>query len=297
MTIHATEFRPPIPIGRPLTDKELREQLAALRRNLCDELTYLAGIIINAGILTKVPRKIQEMTGMRVDELEAMETRACLGQASGTAAPRPMTTEQQLDEVRTIEWLLRMHLAAMRDVTEESPRQRPIEAEGPFRSFLELHDVIVREMRRGLSNLKDTPAVENAKGFAEFWQEVVIPHAQAEDRVLWPVAKSLGVQGLSSSVDSLETEHREIDGLVEIYVRTVHRLERGEAKPEDVLRAAQAVRGIVELHFGKEEESVLRPMQPLLADEDFRPVVAEQVRAIGTWLRAHGWRADTTAPS
>lgn len=288
------EFQPPAPVGRPLTDDELRRQVATLRRSLCDELTYIAGIIINTGILTKVPKKIQEMTGMRVDELEAMETRACLGLARGAAAQEEhATAAEHLDELRTIEWLLRMHLAAMREVTEESPLQRPIEAEGPLRSFLELHDVIVAEMRRGLSDLKRTPTVEAAQGFAEFWQKVLIPHAQAEDRVLWPLARCLGVEGLSNSVNSLEAEHREIDGLIESYVGTVHRLEQGKASGDDVLRAAQAVRGIVELHFGKEEESVLRPMQPLLTDDDFWPVVAEQDRTIGAWLRARGWQADT----
>lgn len=293
--IKAPQFQPPAPgPGRSPTPDELRGELATLRQNLCEDLTYIAGVILNTGILTRVPPRIQELTGLHIDELEAKETRACLEPAGEAAAQKAPTVEGLLDEVRTIEWLIRMHLVAMREVTEEAPRLRPVEAEGALRAFLELHDVIVGGMRRGLSDLRANPTIETARGFAEFWQQVVIPHAQAEDRVLWPLARSLGAEGLTRSVDLLEAEHHEIDGLVASYAAVVDRLERGEAQGTEALRAAQAVRGRVELHFGKEEESVLRPMRPLLTDEQLWPVVEEQDRTVGKWLRAHGWQAGTT---
>ncbi|MEQ7125673.1 hemerythrin domain-containing protein [Actinopolymorpha sp. B11F2] len=233
------------------------------------------------------------MTGLRVDELEALETRTCHKRGGGAEGRERAAVEDLLDQVRTIEWLLRLHLAAMREVTEGSPRLRPVEAEGSLRAFLELHDVVVLEMRRHLSELREAPTMDNARRFAEFWHRVIVPHAQAEDRVLWPLARSLGLGGLSSSVDSLEAEHHEIDELVDAYTMAVDRLEQKDATPADVVGAAQAVRGTVELHFGKEEESVLRPMQRGVTDEQFWPVVAEQDRTIGPWLRAHGWQATT----
>jgi hemerythrin-like domain-containing protein len=293
---NSPRFQRPTPIrGRVLAPEELRAELATLRQHLCEDLTYIAGLILNTGILTRVPTTIQHMTGMPVDELEAMETQACLEPPEETGAQRLATVEELLDEVRTIDWLVTLHLAAMREVTEEAPRVRPIEAEGALRAFLELHDVIVREMRRGLSGLRETPTAETARGYADFWQHVVLLHAQAEDSVLWPLARSLRVEGLVRSVDLLEAEHHEIDRMVESYLESVLGLERGQAPATEVVRAAQALRGRVELHFGKEEESVLRPMRPLVTDEQLWPVVAEQDRSIGDWLRAHGWRTEMRA--
>ena len=287
----SSRFPAPAPIGaRELAREELKAELAALRQHLCDDLTYIAGVILNTGILPRVPTMIQDMTGVPVHELEAMETQAChepAGRAAGAAAP---TVEQLLDEVRTIDWLVTLHLAAMREVTEEAPRVRPIEAEGALRAFLELHDVIVREMRRDLSNLRKTPTVETARAYADFWQQVVVQHAQAEDRALWPLVRSLGVEGLNRSVDLLEAEHRDVDAMVNDYLEKVERLELGQAQPADVVKGAEALRGRVELHFGKEEESVLRLIGPRVEDEDLWPAVAEQDQAIGDWLRAHGWR-------
>ena len=287
----AAEFQAPAPLSSgPLDEERLRGALIALKAGLCRDLTYVAGVILNTGILSAVPKRIQELTGMRIDELEALETRACIDTGELTGA-QDLSTAELLQEVRTIQWLITIHLAAMAEVTGQSPRLRPVNAEGAFAAFLRLHDILVGEMRRLATAVRREPGVATGRELARFWGEVIVPHAEAEDRVLWPLARSVQDAGLTRSAGLLDAEHRDIDERVAAFVRAVERAEAGQEPGTQLAALGQEVRARVELHFGKEEEAVVRLLQQRLDDAAFRPVIVEQEAAIGAWLTAHGWAA------
>src|SRR5512135_523012 len=279
----------PLPPG-PVDEERLRGELLALRAGLCRDLTYAAGVILNTGILSAVPKRIQELTGLRVDELEALETRTCLDTRELPRA-QDLSASELLQQVRTIKWLVTLHLVAMAEVTEQSPRLRPINAEGSFAAFFRLHDVLVGEMRRASTAVRQDPGVATARELARFWQEVILLHAEAEDRVLWPLARSVQDEGLTQSADLLDAEHRDIDDKVTAFVQAVERAEAGQEPEAQLAALGHEVRARVELHFGKEEESVVRLLQQRVDDATFRPVIVEQEAAIGAWLKAHGWAA------
>lgn len=291
----APQYRPPaeLPEG-PISEDELRQQLIAQKEGLCGELELIAGIIVSTGTLREVPTAISEMTGLPIDELEAKETRACQ-RLPGEPADEQQTTTELLNEVRTVEWLVRMHLAAVDRELMQNPRYRPIDAEGSFRAFFEMHNISVQEMRDRLLALSEEPTLEEARALAAFWQDALIPHAQAEDRTLWPLARSLGDPNLTRSADLLEQEHRTIDDGIARYTQTLRAVEGGQAQLADLVPIAEDVRIRTELHFGKEEESLVRPLQQRLTSEQFRPVVDEIDQAFGPWLRQHGWTWGTTA--
>jgi len=287
----AAEFQAPAPLSSgPLDEKRLRGALISLKEGLCRDLTYVAGVILNTGILSAVPKRIQELTGMRIDELEALETRACIDTGELTEA-QDLSTAELLQEVRTIQWLVTIHLAAMVEVTEESPRLRPINAEGAFAAFFRLHDILVGEMRRLATAVRQEPGVATGRELARFWREVIVPHAEAEDRALWPLARSMQDAGLTRSADLLDAEHRDIDERVAAFVSAVERAEAGQEPGTQLAALGQEVRARVNLHFGKEEESVVRLLQQRVDNAMFRPVIVEQEAAIGAWLKAHGWAA------
>ena len=287
----AAELRAPAPLPPgPLDEERLRGELLALKAGLCRDLTYAAGVILNTGILSAVPKRIQELTGLRVDELEALETRACLDTGELPRA-QDLSASELLQEVRTIKWLVTLHLVAMAEVTEQSPRLRPINAEGSFAAFFRLHDVLMGEMRRITRALREDPGVATGRELARFWREVVLPHAEAEDRVLWPLARSVPDEGLTRSADLLDAEHRDIDEKVAAFARAVERADAGQEPGAQLGALGHEVSARVQLHFAKEEESVVRLLQQQVDDATFRPVIAEQEAAIGPWLKAHDWAA------
>ncbi|MFW6028071.1 MAG: hemerythrin domain-containing protein, partial [bacterium] len=191
--------------------------------------------------------------------------------------------------VRRLEWLSRVHLLAMRDATLENPRLRPVAAEGVFADIFELHDTIVLQMREHVRRLSEEPTIEKAKELNQFWKEVIQPHAKAEDRTVWDLAREQDDPGLAQSADLLEEEHGRIDEMIAHYEQTIEKVESGEGDIAELVPLARSIWQRTELHFGKEEESVYRPLQEQVSADEFRPAIAEQNEAVGNWLREHGW--------
>ena len=53
----AAEFQAPAPLSSgPLDEERLRGALIVLKAGLCRDLTYVAGVILNTGILSAVPK-------------------------------------------------------------------------------------------------------------------------------------------------------------------------------------------------------------------------------------------------
>lgn len=284
----------PLPPG-PLTEQHLQAILLSLRESLCENLQCIAGIILNTGTLPEVPPKIQALTGLGIDQLEEMETQTCIT-SDEQHAPQGQTTTQLLENVRTIEWLVKIHLAAIDEVLLARPQFRPIEVEGAFRAFLELHDTIIREMRGLVMALSQGSAsLTDARRLATFWQEVVVPHARAEEQALFPLAVALGDAALTRSTKLVEAEHQPIDTSIARYLQVAQQVEQGQVQFSQLISLARGMRGQVELHFGKEEQSIIRPLQQHITDDQFGPVVMAQEAAIGAWLHQHGWKGTPVA--
>lgn len=281
---------PQLPEG-DLSEDQLRSQLIATRQTACADLGLIAGILVSTGVLPQVPPMISALTGMPVNELEARETAAC--QQVGDAQPdEEKSTVQLLNEASTAHWLVQIHLGAMDHVHLQRPTYRPIAAEGCFASFFEMHDLNVAAMRQAYLALASDPTLEEGQALAAFWTEVLQPHAVAEDATMWDLARSIGDPNLTHSADLVEAEHQTIDKGIAAYMEMLAAVERGDAEPSALLPLAEQLRIRTELHFGKEEITVVRPMQEQLSSEEFRPVMAAFDEEIGDWLRERDWSME-----
>ncbi|MCC6314732.1 MAG: hypothetical protein IT337_12060, partial [Thermomicrobiales bacterium] len=286
-------FQPPGEISSgALGEEALREQLLAAKAASCGQLGLVAGVIVSTGILADVPPMISRLTGLPIDELEARETAAC--QTVGEGEPdAEKTTVQLLNEANTAQWLVQIHLGAMDRVLMENPTYRPIAAEGCFAAFFEMHNLNVQAMRDGLIALADEPTLENGKALGQFWTGVLQPHAVAEDETLWDLARSVGDPNLTHSTDLVAAEHQTVDQAIAVYMDMLAAVEAGQADADALIPLAENARIRTELHFGKEEVTVVRPLQERLTNAEFRPVIEALDRHLGDWLRERGWSTET----
>lgn len=274
-----------------LSEDVLRQQLIATKATACGDLELIAGILVSSGVLPQVPPMISALTGMPVDELEARETAAC--QQVGDAVPdAEKSTVQLLNEANTAQWLVQIHLGAMDHVMMQRPTFRPIAAEGCFAAFYEMHNLNIEAMRRAYLDLVSAPTVEDGQALGAFWTDVLEPHARAEDAVMWDLARSIGDPNLTRSANLVEAEHQTIDQGIAAYMATLAAVEAGTADPSALVPLAEGLRIRTELHFGKEEITVVRPMQKHLSSEQFRPVMEAFDRELGGWLTARGWSME-----
>jgi hypothetical protein len=183
----------------------------------------------------------------------------------------------------------------MDHVLLQNATYRPIAAEGCFAAFFEMHNLNIEAMRQGYLALASDPTVEEGRALAAFWTEVLQPHAVAEDATMWDLARSIGDPNLTRSADLVEAEHQTIDDGIALYLETLAAVEAGDAEPGALVPLAEGLRIRTELHFGKEEITVVRPMQERLTSEEFQPVMAAVDREIGGWLAERGWSMEDCA--
>lgn len=282
---------PPVLPEGELTEDVLRAQLITAKETSCADLGLIAGILVSSGVLPAVPPMISGLTGMPVDELEARETQAC--QEVGDAVPDDQKSTAELaNEARTAQWLVQIHLGAMDQVMMQNPTYRPIAAEGCFAPFFEMHNLNIEAMRQGYLALASDPTLEDGQALASFWTDVLAPHARAEDATMWDLARSIGDPNLTRSADLVEAEHLTIDEGIALYMETLAAVEAGEADPSALVPIAEDLRIRTELHFGKEEITVVRPMQERLSSEEFQPVIAALDEELGDWLGERGWTTE-----
>jgi hypothetical protein len=117
----------------------------------------------------------------------------------------------------------------------------------------------------------------------------------AEDATMWDLARSIGDPNLTRSADLVEAEHQTIDDGIALYLETLAAVEAGEAEPGALVPIAEELRIRTELHFGKEEITVVRPMQERLSSEEFQPVMEAFDQELGDWLGERGWSMEDCA--
>ncbi len=114
-----------------------------------------------------------------------------------------------------------------------------------------------------------TPAATRAERqeLVEFLRTALIPHAQVEERVLYPALDSvLGTHGYATATMILD--HRAIARL------TVELAALAPGDPQAFQRKALAVADLVESHFAKEEDFVLPNLARRMSDRDLRALLA-----------------------
>jgi hypothetical protein len=114
-----------------------------------------------------------------------------------------------------------------------------------------------------------TPAATRAERqeFVEFLRTALIPHAQVEERVLYPALDSvLGTRGYATA--TMVLDHRAIARL------TVELAALAPGDPEAFQRKALAVAALVESHFANEEDFVLPNLARRMSDRDLRALLA-----------------------
>ncbi len=170
-----------------------------------------------------------------------------------------------------------------------------VAAEGCFAAFFEMHNLNIQAMREGYLALASDPTLEEGQALGAFWTDVLQPHARAEDATMWDLARSIGDPNLTRSADLVEAEHATIDAAIAAYMETLAAVEAGEAEPSALVPLAEDARIRTELHFGKEEITVVRPMQEQLSSEEFRPVMEAFDQELGDWLTERGWSMEGCA--
>jgi iron-sulfur cluster repair protein YtfE (RIC family) len=118
--------------------------------------------------------------------------------------------------------------------------------------------------------------VEQVHASYEFLSKQLIPHAVAEDKVLYvEVDRLIGSDVKTQATDTMVRDHEEVGALTEKLEALATKLHDGELTTEDEQELRQvlyALNGIVGLHFAKEEEVYL----PLL-DRELSPEEAQKV--------------------
>lgn len=105
----------------------------------------------------------------------------------------------------------------------------------------------------------------------EFLRTALIPHAQVEERVLYPALDSvLGTHGYATA--TMVLDHRAIARL------TVELAALAPGDPEAFQRKALAVAALVENHFAKEEDFVLPNLARKMSDRDLRALLARMAK-------------------
>ena len=129
----------------------------------------------------------------------------------------------------------------------------------PFRSE---HVILLGGFEAALARAT-TPAATSAErqGLVDFLRTTLIPHAQVEERVLYPALDSvLGTRGYATA--TLVLDHRAIARL------TVELAALAPGDPQAFQRKALALAVLVDHHFAQEEEFVLPNLAWKMNDRD-----------------------------
>lgn len=166
------------------------------------------------------------------------------------------------------------------------PGERPSEA---FRKeHVEILEHLTETQKRGAALLEGkAPDVEGQiQAILGFFQDELMPHAQAEEAVLYGVADRLiPTKAPYRYTDSLRYEHTEVHAAVEKMASFAKGTDRSPEAISSFASLAIATAGLVRGHFGAEENVILDAMDRLMTPEEFQREVVEPTIA---YVREHG---------
>ena len=143
----------------------------------------------------------------------------------------------------------------------------------------------VEELRVVADNIDTTPAEELREALEDaylFLENHVIPHARAEDRVLYPaVARALGSP---HATDTMTRDHVEVGTLANelgvVRMEVVDDQEPPPAVRREARRVLYGLYALVKVHFAKEEEIYLPLLDRTMSAGEFNQLY-EAMEAVG----------------
>ena len=127
--------------------------------------------------------------------------------------------------------------------------------------------------------------IEKVHASHEFLTAHLIPHAVAEDKVLYvEVDRLIGSNGSTHATDTMRRDHAEVVALTEQLGTLAEKLQQRELMPaeqQDLRQVLYALNGIIDLHFAKEEEVYLPLLDRKLTAEEAQRMF-EQMEKIST---------------
>jgi hemerythrin-like domain-containing protein len=283
----------PIAVTESLGGQQERDELLQLRNRLCQNLNMVTSIYMNTGVLLKVGAQMENITGLKMEQIQNRQAQAC----SQVESSQDITKTKVFNQIKTIEWLNRVHTAAMVHVTDRNPQLRPLAADGAEADFFRVHDVIIKEMvKRSIALRTGEFNLQEARDMKQLW-DIVAKHEQAEDKVLYPLIETIGNETIANSLKLLSQEHERITAKINAYENLLKQVEAGKEPAVKLFRSASDIRHLLSLHFAKEEQFVARPLMSLEGTRSyFREVVQEHDYQIGEWLKQRGWQCETCQP-
>ncbi len=112
-------------------------------------------------------------------------------------------------------------------------------------------------------------ATDRLRHIVEFLEHHLIPHAAAEEEVLYPAIDQL--TGAVTTTATMRVDHQEIASRTARLAATVVAALDGWPNDEqagDIARQLSALAGIIVLHFRKEEEVLLPILDSVLSSEE-----------------------------
>ncbi|MCI0588723.1 MAG: hemerythrin domain-containing protein [Planctomycetes bacterium] len=153
--------------------------------------------------------------------------------------------------------------------------------ERPSESFRAEHRSIrehLRHVEEVVGSLAEAPGAERKGRMSEavaFFREHIVPHAEAEERGLYPAVDKRAGSAVPPFTASMRHEHRIVGRWVEELAA-----EAGKPSPDarTFCRRADNLLGLLAAHFEEEEEVLLPILDRTLTKEEFEKEVGGPVR-------------------
>ncbi|HEX6228709.1 MAG TPA: hemerythrin domain-containing protein [Solirubrobacterales bacterium] len=143
----------------------------------------------------------------------------------------------------------------------------------------------IEALANAADSIGDAPLAEQrerVEAAHAFLSEELIPHATAEDQVLYgKVDQLIGSRGATGATDTMRRDHAEVGRLTARLGELRAKLDEGElSSPEEreLRRVLYGLHTLVGVHFAKEEEVYLPLLDRELAPEEARALFAEMER-------------------
>lgn len=148
----------------------------------------------------------------------------------------------------------------------------------------------LRQLADNVGELPDAALAENAAAVHGFLVHHLIPHAEAEDRVLYPAVA--GIMGAPAATATMSRDHVEVGALTSELAALADRLAAGAAADAATVKALRRVLyglyALVKVHFAKEEEIYLPLLDARLSAVEAQALFAQMEAATG---ELHGGQA------